>query len=483
MPDRPARPDRRVPIALLLTALAFALYALTANQHWNVDGIGLFQVHCTGAETQYRHVLYLLTAKLVAAVLPGASGELQMRAVSAVPGALCVGASFLLARALGARRSSAVFAALALAVSPALWLAATWIEVHALHAGVVALVVLGVLAAAKRGLGAALAVASVGLLLVFGTHQSGTILAPGLVLWVAAAMRRAGRRISVRTTLFVVGPVLLAVLVLGMCATQYYRVGEFSLATEEKAAFFDKWGAVASVPRVLIGEWLLPAGLLLPLGLVGVCVRRDFARASLLGFVLPSFAFFVWFGIDEHGGYALASLTLLAVLAAFALEPLPARARIVAGVALVLVQGAYGAWSVADWGRTNRIDERIAQVRLALPEGGTLFAIRRFRNDAPLMQFFADDVEELRLQVLLLVSWRQGYSDAQIAAAVVEQLDQALANGPVAIDLSFTFPAMREAEQAALDYQAAIVAGIYATYETRDLPHASWPMVVLDGRR
>lgn len=483
--SRPERAGGELLRAALLAALAAGAYALFPAQHVGADGTGLLELHVaggtSGAGRGYHHVLFLPVARLFAALAPGLSPLRELHLLSALAGGALVGATYLLARVLGAERRSCAVAALLAGCAPGAVANATWIEVHALHAAVVACGAAAVLAA--RGGGVALALAAAGYALAYGTHQSGIVLGLGFTALVAWAAERRGERVAL-PRLAGAAAVLLAAGVGAMALGTLWRTGALDTGIGDAAEFTGRWQAVGSMGAALWEEWALPLGIALPLGLAGLATgvgrRALVCCAGLAGVPL---AFFAWYGIVERGGFLLPGLPLYAALAARALDRVPRRAFPAAAALVLAAQGALGARDWMQWNAHHALDERLAQVDRALPEGGTLLSLPFPENSCPRADLFRPPVREVALQGLVWEQVLAGRSPEDVASAVADRAGEALREGPTAVDLAFVDAILSRPASDGVAYVRALADALPARFETERLEHPDWPMLVLVGER
>jgi hypothetical protein len=399
-----------VQLALLAVALLCALYAATFQVRTYGDAPLLVQFYRRYLEGQgqWGHVLYLPSARALLWLLSPESYVDSLRFLSGLSGALAGGCALLLARLWGASRPAACAGALLFALAPGPWFFATTVEVHTLHAacvGACALVTL--LAPWRRGLLAALMVAAT-IPLLFFSHQSGILLGPGFVMLSGWARERSGARPFTRVELWlVIAPLYLAAF-LGAIAIAAGSLGNSlfgflggtnaTIVTFERG--FELYGA---------GEgWVQPLGLITPLVLWAVLARRVRGPqlAALAMLVVPSFSFFVLWGVPERGGYAMPSALFLAAAGAAAFD-VPKRARWALPMLAIAIQAAL-AWTMIRsfdepyWRERNEL-RRVA-VDEALPDGGELISINvhnqfidfqlRSVNEVSLYDVFAIAVHE-----------------------------------------------------------------------------------------
>jgi hypothetical protein len=183
-------------------------------------------------------------------------------------------------------------------------------------------------------------------------------------------------------------------------------------------------------PGKLLSAWIAGTGLIVPLALAGIVRAPRRSVVALLAFVVPSSAFFLFWGTEERGGYFLGCAPALAALAAMGLTPSRRSARI-ALLCAVLLQGAYAAvlvqrFDAPAWERYQ--EERAAAVRVAIrdstdPVRVVLFSFDEHRQP---IETRLPDVVEHNLLPLLRAPEAATLSVDDAAAALALLLDDAL---------------------------------------------------------
>jgi hypothetical protein len=445
-------------------------------------------MHVLGTRALHTHVLYLPVCDLVAGLVGRADPLLALRLVSIVPAALGSGFSFLLARAFGAPVFGALVAALLLAFSPALWFFGTTIEVHALLFGTVTFVALLTLLAPWRRPALALALVAAGFPLLFWAHESTFVLGPGWVLLVQYARSRQGAPFSWRALLLGVGPLLLFALCISVGSASLARFGSVSGVLRVVLTQLDVPGYQPAMHdrSVLLHEWLLPLGVLVPLALGGArLLRRETWRApALAALVLLPLAFFVWWSVLERGGYFLGSDAFLLVPVGLLLG---GWSRTMGLLALCLLAGQ------ATYAR-SRIDgfdqgwvpaERVAQVRAALGDSGLLLASVGFTPD---IRIDLPAVEEFSLREFVRSTCLREHRlvpPPEVVAALRPHLLRLFErHARVALETGFHRVTVQDSPALAAfaPSLAAIEDFLREHYATTELAHPYWGLLVLERR-
>ncbi|MBL8898815.1 MAG: hypothetical protein JNM84_14345 [Planctomycetes bacterium] len=428
-------------LGLLIFVGALLLYGLGFRASLFDDG-EVFSHYFVASDTQvWYHVVYLPAARVLHALLePLGSTDhlLGLKALSVVSAALGLACTFAAARALGCARASALLATLGLALSPCLWFFGTTIELHATHFASVALAAAGILAARRWPFAAHLALAALLFPLLYLTHNSGAIYGLGFVALFAVARVRAGERFSLPRTLFIVGPTLLAVLLVVIAGCNAWRSLGWSLGLGGTFAYIDAWHADRVVDLAFLREELLLAQgvlwLLLLVALLARAVPREELLVALLA-ALPVAGFFLWFAFPSRGGYFSGVAFFLALLAARA--PLP-RASLGAGLAAALLLGAQG-WLGAR--ELQRYEERFASaddggeraraVRVALGPrlGAKRAALLAFEPRLRPIQLDLRGCVEIPLHHRVPAFLKPPIDAAGFSGAVLRQVEEHLASG------------------------------------------------------
>jgi hypothetical protein len=347
---------------------AIALYALGFQRWVYGDGPQLIETFLFQGEL-WMHVLYIPAARLLA-WLPGSSPLGALRWSSILGGAVGVAGVYLLARAFGARPGRAVLASLLAATTPAVWFFSTTIEVHALHFGVVSLssYIVARTSWNRSWLSLLATVAPVPLLYL--THRSGALLAPG---WLALALhvreRQTGERTRWTSFFLVAGSIALVMLASMLLGAALVPARNSLGGTLDFLSQYRQGFSLGFFREAL----LLGLGCLLPLAVFGVG-RTSKQQLLVLGaFLLPSLAFFTWYGEANNGGYFVSIVPFLAVLAERALPS--GRAAIPAALVAIAIQATLSLGMIASHARQFSWEDRVARaalVRDAIGESGTV---------------------------------------------------------------------------------------------------------------
>ncbi|MEZ5979589.1 MAG: hypothetical protein R3F34_15430 [Planctomycetota bacterium] len=373
-------------IAIVLGAAALFLYRATLQGYLYDDGPKMASFVSMELGLWY-HVLLVPVGVWVKHAMGVEEGVAPLMWVSSVSGALTVGATFAFLRLVGVARRTALVVAASLMLSPALWFHSTTVEVHGLHAGVMALGALwiAVLPWSRGSVGFALSVvlASLPVGLAVLAHRSGLAAGAGwLALAHLVAVRRGVRR-PWWTWIALVGPLFLAV---GLFANEYGAWivgGEAVPGAGAGSSAIGVWrvfllGGNPLVEFVL--DWVV-AWPVLALGAMLLALRRDSLRRSgyvvLAAGALPLAIFSASVGLLSLGGYGLAATPFVALAAAYGLEPvlesLGARRLALALAAVALVHVSIARAQMLDGRRVElaRIGaERVREARELLPDGG-----------------------------------------------------------------------------------------------------------------
>ncbi len=497
--------------AFAIALLAFAFY-LGHRQEWLLqDGAGLV-VGLLYREPEYwMHVAILPLARALQPFCPAEDPSLALSLVSAAGAALGLGACYALMRRLGASVGAGLLACALAASSPALFVHATLIEVHALHFGAVAL---GALATSYLVHWSPLR-ALVGLALVafalHATHRTAPLLLPGWVVWTASLRQRvtAGTahgpnapphdtarahepsaqphdaRSFSRGALaqFALPALGLGLgLLLAILASAALRGSEPVSELLADQRLVRSFGAGFSA-RFAWREGLVPLGLVLPLALLAwfaqSATRSRTSRLALPVLVLPSAVFFLWWGEATQGGYALGVLPFFALEAA-QLEPRARAARValrllaLAAIAAQLALGRAEVRSHVDepgYGTDAR--ERAAAFERALGGGGSVLALEPCLVPAHL---YGAHVREYNLAPAAIFWAARGETPEQIAQRLLGPVHAVVEAEPGAVLVHLGVPAGLEAHAR---YPAALRAACEQRFETRYVPDARHPALVL----
>ncbi|MBK9384653.1 MAG: hypothetical protein IPN34_07520 [Planctomycetes bacterium] len=428
-------------LALLLFVGALLLYGCGFRASLFDDG-EVFSHYFVASDSQvWYHVVYLPAARALHALLaPLGSADhlLGLKALSVASAALGLACTFAASRSLGCARGPALVATLCLALSPCLWFFATTIELHATHFASVAFAAAGILAARRWPFAAHLALAALLFPLLYLTHNSGAIYGLGYVALFALARVRGGERFSLARTLFVVGPVLLASLLLVIASCNAWRSLGWTLGLGGTFAYIDSWHAGRAVDLVFLRDELLIAEgalwLLLLRALLARAVPKEELLAALLA-ALPVAGFFLWFAFPSRGGYFSGIAFFLALLAARCPWP---RAPLGAGLVAALLLGAQG-WLGAR--ELQRYEERFASsddggeraraVRVALGPrlGAKRAALLAFEPRLRPIQLDLRGCVEIPLHHRVPAFLGPPIDAAGFSGAVLQQVEEHLASG------------------------------------------------------
>ena len=188
-----ARTRAELALVVLLGLGAALLYTLFFQRWLFGDGPQLVDTFLFKGG-YWMHILYLPAAYLLRDGLQPEDPIDSLRWLSIFGGALGVSGVFVLARSFGLTRARALFSALLAATTPAIWFFSTTIELHALHFATVTACACLVsrVSWSRPRLAGLLTLASVPLL--FWTHKSALLLAPGwLFLALHVRERSTGR--------------------------------------------------------------------------------------------------------------------------------------------------------------------------------------------------------------------------------------------------------------------------------------------------
>jgi len=366
-----------------LAALALAMLAVWLPDHQYGDGrryLGMFSAWGFGPEPM-RHWAYIPTAVLGERALEGLgiawSPGLYLQLFSAACCAIGLGATWLLARALGCTRRSSWCGVALFGLAPGVMFFGRVVEVAAFQFAVTACVFAAVAIAGRGSLPRALFLTALLGPALFLAHHGGLLLYAGLgalATWVGRAEE--GER----------GPVLtLPSLLLGATAAAIAAGLGLALAAHLYGQSITEL-ADGSGNQIALDQrtsWLGSAleNIVLPLAFAWPCVllgARSLARRSevrgllfvLLAGSLPALVFFTWWAVPERGAYLFGVLPLLGVLGAHGIESLlGARVRLLP--ALGIAQLVLGTWTLAAWeaaGETARHQARFDVLERALED-------------------------------------------------------------------------------------------------------------------
>jgi hypothetical protein len=479
-PTRPRLELADALVALLLALLGAAAARASFQERMLGDGAGLATFYARGDRLAY-HFLFLPFCRLLAPLArwtaPGDPIEAARLASAAALG-LGAGFSFLLARELGAPRPGALAAALLLALAPAALFFGTTVEVHALHlaasAGCAWLVLR--LPWSRPALSTALAALLYGL--VFWAHQLGVLLGPGWIALCALGARRAGRPLSTRALLLLVGPCLLLGIALASALANRLRYGAFWPSAEHELRILSDFSRPAEAWRFGWNGWLRGLALLLPAAAVGLA-RGTFARgeraALLLLILFPTAFLFAW-GVSERGGYALGHAAFLAALAARAFPRAPWPAAL-AAAPLLLAQGLLGVRDVLTFGRGFDINDRVRLVAEHL-DGGTFLSTV---DNAPSITIYLPGATEINGGDVLLGAKRAGLTPGQTVDILLDHAREELARtGRLLVDLGFDTQRERAPIAARLPVLDPLVLALHDEFRTTTIEDPCWPLLIVE---
>jgi hypothetical protein len=475
-------------LALALAVGSGVLYALTQQTRYFGDGPGLVSLHVLGGGERYYNVLYLPACELVQRALFLEPLDAP-RVLSPLALALGLGLAFLNVRRTGTGRPAAVAALALLACTPAVWFYATTPEVHALHFAFVQLVAFVTWNAPWGRPGLALALVALAFPLLYGSHIASVTLGPGWVLLVQLARSRTHSPFRWRTLLLVVGPVLLAALVMAMVAACWLRYGDLSGFWEDQLGdqvelhdVVDEAG-VHDQRVTWRDEWLVPMGLLVPLAAAGYPAlrRRAWLLPATATLTLVPLGFFLWWNQYERGGYVLASSAFLAVPCAH----LFSRARNAWGlvpVALIVLQALLARRVIDAYDQGWVPAERVAMVREAIGESGLLIETV---PHAPDIRCVLPGVREINVPRVI----RRKYYAAgelltapEVVASIWPELERRLANHDrVAVEIGYPRAAREGGSMASMEPTLrALEERLRATHSVRELAQTYLPMLVIE---
>ena len=416
----------RLEARTVVTSLAVALVAVVAalalaTEALLDDGPQLVEeLARPGGLPLWFHVLYLPVAKLLVGL--GATPERALLLVSALAAGVLVGSAHASAFVVTGRRGVALATSLAVALCPGVVRHATFVEVHALHAAAVAVVVLAIVAAHGRArlvLGLLVAGAATTVL----THRSAALVAPALALVATAALQQGGVPNAFRRAGAATGLGLL----LGYAADELLHRA-FGGPPLLESLFQVRNAANAPSLGLTFHELIVPLGALW-LGAIGDgrTALRFAPLLALLGHGVPV----VLAAIPTQGGYCLGAVPLLAL----GLAQQGARHgtwwwRTLFASALAL--SAFGAFAaLTDPVRTEFAAmrrQRLELVRRCLPDGGTVFGFEPRRQHVTGALPGVNEVDAFFWSTQMAIV---GMSSEASAERLRELLDAALQRGAV----------------------------------------------------
>jgi hypothetical protein len=457
--------------AAVLATLAVSLLALIA-WHWLAtaaltdDGSQLVQDFSNPRGLPlWFHVLYFPSAGVVR--VAGARPDQALWLVSAISGAAVVGSMHAAAFVLTGRRWIAAATALGLLWAPGLVEHATIIEVHALHAAVVSLVVLALLLARGRPRRVVL-VLFLGSATAVWSHRSGALAAPAFALLALAVLAEERARPLRRVAIATAGGVALGYLGDELLHRWIGGPTVFESLLQVRGAsaspsFAGVWHEVLRPLGVLwLGVWLVGCGRSAGWLLVFV------PGTALLCHGLPT----ALAAINTRGGYCLCTLPFLALGLALQLQRLHRPWSIIATAAAFLLSAWLSIGTLAQPWRTQDgalRQRRIALARASLPAGGEIYSMcpgRQYVDGAVAGVSECDVFEWLGSRLAARAT------PEQIRSELFATLTAAMARGPVVWTREWRAEALPPAA-------AEVLTGIDAAVQAHFMPTA---VAGTDGR-
>lgn len=468
-----------------ILSVTLVLYAATRQDRvYGHDGAFLINAFVSGLEGHSNSALYATVGEWMRDLVPQRWDLARpLYWLSHLGGSIGVAAVFLLARALGATRRGALLGASLLALAPAHWFYATTIETHPLHVaavGIAALVcVLGpwTRPLLARGLSAAAFV------LLYPTHMTGLLLAPGWPLLARAGRARRATPLPFARDVALLSLALVASLVFSIAlANHLFGAGFVLLAGDAAPTRFLEQFTERFRLEALWSGWALALFLLLPTGAWALAAGepRGEARRALLTLILVPTLVLLWLSIPERGAYFLGSAVFLAVLAAFA--PLPSGARGWAlGGLLVLLQGIAGRGELVQYGHMFPLDERVEVIHRNLGDEGVLITLN---PNVPRTQAYLAGVVDYDLAGPMTEFLAQGKGPEEFADFLEGEIRRIFPARAVALDLSYRRLYEEPPELLAVvqldPYLFALEQRLTDAFNTRLVSHEWWPLLVLE---
>ena len=366
-------------VALLLAVTFGALFVLMMQSRLYGDGAILVRVLPGDEKAGRFHVGYHLGREFLHWAWAGADWTYQARLFSALCGGLGCGFTFLFARGLGLSRPTAVSAAVLAASTPALIFFATTVEIHTLQFCLVALGACIALTAPWRMPLLAIPVSAFGLFLAVSGHETSILLGPGWVLLCAWHAEKQGARFSRARGLLVVGPSILALVLLALFGLHSF-IGGTGDAVASGWGLMNAWVGAFDIASFLGQGVLFPLLFVAPLFGIGIGSQRFGPRLRwAMGIsVLVPLVFVLWFRVPERGGYMLGLLPFLAPVAAVGLQSIAAARRAAALGLILTLQVAGGLWAKHDYDSMLDPARRMELVRKVTGGSGTFLTANAY---------------------------------------------------------------------------------------------------------
>jgi hypothetical protein len=432
---------RDAALFIALTAAAALLYTLDFQVWLWGDGPALVEEYLgsPAGEAVWMHPGYFRLADALGVLPLLSDGLVRLQALSVICSALTVGLTYLLARLLRCGRVAAAGAAGLLALAPATWFFATLIEVYPPHMLASAAYGVLILALPWRRVTVCAAIIGAAWPLLYWTHLTAPVLGPAWFVIALGVARLRGCSLDLRLVL-VVGGALLAgfLLALGLSPADVPLSGGSN--PDEISGFLQSHRKGAWSP-LLLGEFLVALGVLLPLSIAGgiLAVRRHpLLGSGLVCLTALSLGFSLWYGHTERGGYFASSLPIHAALAGLALWRLGRAAPWVLLVALP-IQAAVG-WQETRSGHSALYSEdfelRVRAIEESVGSEAVLvvvdFAMQPVKTRLP-------GIEEINLAPILARKHVDGVEPPVLADEMAAGFGAVFAGSesPVGFDLSY----------------------------------------------
>ena len=480
-PMRPSlsgpRLDRGDLLRAALLVLGCALVLASCFQtRMHGDGPGLVGFGALGTGESYNHVLFPRACRLLRELWDGGGPLFWPRSLVVGGAALACGSSYLLARGFGAERGAALAAALLLATAPGCAFYGTTVEIPALQAGVVGAAACVALFAPWRRPALALALVACTFPWVYFAHQSAALLGAGFVGLCALGRARKAPAFAAGSLLFLVGPVLLLGLIAAMASSSWLRGLGFRLSVQGEVEFIEAFTEASTWSRFLREGFASPLLLALPLAALGVWRwRRSPAPLACAGLLLlPSLAFFLWWGVPERGGYVVGCAPLYAPLVAAGAQG----AKPLLLALLLALQLAVGALDIAAHDGRFDPERRARLVGAELSGAGLLLS---GHNHAPPIAIWLPAVREVNLtDEWVAPAAAAGQTPEQFAALVLGFVEQSAQSGPLVIDLSWQQVDGHRTIERARPYWDAFLERLRAARSPRIVADTDWPLWVVE---